>query len=342
MSAGGLLALFCTSPGLARAPELPRGLQGRLAIEVSRCRPVGRADALLEADLVLHTNATAVELPGLHCGAYDDSGAPFFLAPVTGRLRLRAHERRRLTVRFAADATHRECGCTVRDVRGLPSEEQSDAFGDVDAERDALVAELEAEAEPEPARGAAPLPASPANAAAAPSAPPDVALGPQALRYERVLAPNPALRAEPHAGAPRTGVAPAGARIAVERIERGWKLGRTSDGRVGWLPSDAASADVAAPERMAERLAPLQAGFAPGASAAEPRCDAVDRGALSELVAAWRVHEHAVYVRPLWYALPAEDRDVFQAWAAECYAAERIVDAASGREIRSEAWQPTH
>jgi hypothetical protein len=338
MLAGVGLALCCAGPGLARAPELPRELRGRLAIEISRCRPIGQADALLEAELVLRTNATAVELPGLHCGAYDETGAAFFLAPVAGRLRLRAHERRRLTVRFAADATHRECGCTVRNVRGLPGEGESDAFGEVDAELAALVAQLEAEAE----LAAAPVRASAADAAAAPDAPADVALGPQALRYERVLAPELALRAEPHARAPRTGVAPAGARIAVERIERGWKLARTSDGQTGWLPSDAASADVAAPERMAERLAPLHEAFAPSARNAASRCASVDRNALGELVAAWRIHEHAVYVRPLWYALPAEDRDVFQAWAADCYSAQRIVDAASGREIRSEAWQPTH
>jgi hypothetical protein len=329
--------LLCAGTASARAPELPRDLRGRLAIEVTRCRPIGRADALLEAEVVLRTNATAVELPGLHCGAYDDAGAPYFLAPVTGRLRLRAHQRERLSVRFAADATHRECGCTVRDVRGLPAEGESSAFGDVDAELAALVAELETEAEPDDTR--APEPAAGEPPAAEAGASPDVALGPGVLRYERVLAPSLSLRAEPRADAVRTGAAPPGARIAVERIERGWKLGRTSDGRVGWLPSDAASADVAAPERMAERLAPLQAGFAPGARAAEPRCDAVDRSALSELVAAWRVHEHAVYVRPLWYALAPEDRDAFQAWAADCYAAGRIVDAATGREIRSEAWE---
>jgi hypothetical protein len=121
------------SAALSRAPELPRELRGRLAIEVTRCRPIGRRDALLEAEVALRASATAIALPGLHCGAYDDAGAPFFLTPVSGRLNLRAHETQTLTVRFAADAAHRECGCTVRDARALADDGANDAPGDVDA-----------------------------------------------------------------------------------------------------------------------------------------------------------------------------------------------------------------
>jgi hypothetical protein len=358
-SLGLLFPALLASAALARTPELPRELRGRIAIEVTRCRPIGRQDALLEADVALRANETAVALPGLHCGAYDDAGAPFFLTPVTGRLSLRAHEKQSLTVRFAADAAHRECGCTVRDVRALADDGANDAVGDVDAEFAALVARLSGEAKD--ASGAPPPAARPddtAKASAAELADSAEAIGaalepsaaaaaeavvpfaPPALRYERVLAPNIPLRAEPAAKAAITGIAQPGARIAVDRIERGWKLARTPDGLAGWLPGDASSADIAAPERMAERLEPLQSALEPSGSRSEARCAAVDRNTLSELVVAWRVHERAVYVRPLWYALAPDDRDAFQAWAADCYAATRVIDAASGREIRSEEWEP--
>jgi len=354
------LSALLASAALSRPPELPGEVRGRLAIEVTRCRPIGRRDALLEADVALRASATAIALPGLHCGAYDDAGAPFFLTPVTGRLDLRAHETQTLTVRFAADAAHRECGCTVRASRALADDGADDSRGDVDAEFEALVARLSGESKD--ASRALPPAARPddtANASAAELADSSVPLGaalepsageaadadavvpfaPPALRYERVLAPNLSLRAEPAAKAAITGTAQPGARIAVDRIERGWKLARTPDGLAGWLPGDASSADIAAPERMAERLAPLQRALEPGASRSEARCAAVERDTLSELVVAWRVHERAVYVRPLWYALAPEDRDAFQAWAANCYATTRVIDAASGREIRSEEWE---
>jgi hypothetical protein len=359
---GGLaLSASCASAALGRAPELPRELRGRVAIEVTRCRPVGRSDALLEAEVRVRANETAVALPGLHCGAYGDDGAPFFLTPVTGRLSLRANASQSFSVRFAADAAHRECGCTVRDVRALAAEDASDSFGDIDAEFDAWVAELSQDATA-PANAAAPaaiaegapgaaasaalsfeaVPAASAAAAAGANeaeAPNRAAFAPPALRHERMLAPNAPLRAEPSVEAAITGIAPPGARIAIDRIERGWKLARTPDGLAGWLPSDASTADVAAPERMAERLAPLQRALAPGASTSEALCASVDRSALSDLVAAWRIHERAVYVHPLWYALAPEDRDAFQTWAADCYSATRVMDAMSGKEIRSEEWE---
>jgi hypothetical protein len=358
-SLGLLCPALLASAALARTPKLPSELRGRVAIDVTRCRPIGRQDALLEADVVLRANEAAIALPGLHCGAYDDAGSAFFLTPVTGRLNLRARETQRLTVRFSADAAHRECGCTVRDVRALPAGGAESARSEVDAEFDALVARLSAEASQ--ASGAPPPAAQPDDSATpraaeqAASAEPrgvgpepeagEPAAGeaavpfvPPALRYERVLAPNLSLRAEPAEKAAITGAAPAGARIAVDRIERGWKLARTPDGLAGWLPSDASSADIAAPERMAERLEPLHRAFAPGARRSEALCASVERDTLSELVVTWRVHERAVYVRPLWYALTPEDRDAFQAWAAECYAATRVMDAASGHEIHSEDW----
>ncbi len=371
--AGLALSLLFASAASARGPELPRELRGRVAIEVKRCRPIGRADALLEAEVLVRAKRDAVALPGLHCGAYDDEGAPFFLTPVTGRLALRERESKRLTVRFAADAEHRECGCTVRSLTGLPGEDAGDEPGGGDAEFDAHIASLVGEAEPpaqpqpareeHPARGVAaanesgrsaaavapPLDRAAAASGEAPAATEnetsDVALGPPpfappALRYERMLAPDLPLRAEPHANAAITGSAATGARLAVDRIERGWKLARTSDGSAGWLPGDASTADVAAPERMAERLVPLHAALSPAASRSEALCASVERSALSELVAAWRVEERAVYVRPLWHALAREDRDAFQTWAADCFAASRVIDAMTGREIHREQWEP--
>ncbi len=344
MLAGLALAVAASGAALARVPELPRELRGRVAIEVARCRPVGRSDALLEAEVSVRANETSIALPGLHCGAYDDAGEPFFLTPVTGRLSLRANGAQRFTVRFSADATHRECGCTLRDVRALAGEGANDAFGELDAEFDALVADLARDE-------AAPTNATVVSPAAIPEAPPVAGeAGPlteepllsfaaPVLRYERMLAPNAPLRAEPSAKAAITGIAPPGARIAVDRIERGWKLARTPDGLAGWLPSDASTADIAAPERMGERLAPLHRALAPGASTSEALCASLERSALSDLVAAWQIHERAVYVHPLWYALAAEDRDAFQRWAADCYSATRVLDTASGKEIRSEEWE---
>ncbi len=281
---GGLaLAAASSSSVLARVPELPRELRGRVAIEITRCRPVGRGDALLEAELRVRANETALALPGLHCGAYDDAGAPFFLTPVTGRLNLRANASQHLTVRFAADAAHRECGCTLRDVRALARESAPGAFGDVDAEFEALVAQLSGVATAT-ANEAAPtaIPETPGVASEAEPASTGslIAFAVPALRYERVLAPNAPLRAEPSAKAAITGVALPGARVAVDRIERGWKLARTPDGLVGWLPSDASTADIAAPERMAERLAPLHRALAPGASTSEALCASLERSAL--------------------------------------------------------------
>jgi hypothetical protein len=222
----------------------------------------------------------------------------------------------------------------VRDGRALPDERASDAFDDVDAEFEAHVAALAGEADAlgagEPMLDAA---------AAEGSEPSPSAVAPPGLRYERVLAPNLSLRAEPSAKAAVTGFAAPGARIAVDRIDRGWKLARTADGLGGWLPSDAATSDVAAPERMAERLAPLHRALAPGASRSEALCASLERSALVELVAAWRVQDRAVYVQPIWYALAREDREAFQVFAADCYSATRVIDATTGREIRSEEWE---
>jgi hypothetical protein len=183
---------------------------------------------------------------------------------------------------------------------------------------------------------AAALPA-PGGDVASTAAPPDFA--PPALRYERMLAPDVPLRAEPNAQAKVTGGAAPGQRIAVDRIERGWKLARTSDGFAGWLPGDAATADVAAPERMAELLAPLHRALAPGASTSEALCHSLERSALGALVAAWRIGERAVYVHPLWYALAPEDQGAFQRWAADCYSATRVIDALNGREIGRVDWR---
>ena len=347
-----LLAASVASAAFARAPELPRELRGRVALDVRRCRPVGRSDALLEATVRVRAHETAVALPGLHCGAYDDEGNPLFLTPVTGQLRIRARESQEFSVRFAADAKHRECGCTVRDLRGLEASGETATFSDDEAfER--LVGNpsgnaadtLQSTAPPDAAQAprSSASPASADEAAPATTAPLEVELepappfAPPALRFERVLAPNVALRSAPAANAASTGAVAPGARIAVDRIERGWKLARTPDGLTGWLPGDASSADVSAPERMAERLEPLHTALEPGASTSEALCAAVRRSALSDLVAAWRLEERAVYVNALWFALAHEDRAVFQIYASECFNVKRVMDATSGREIRSEA-----
>jgi hypothetical protein len=324
-------ALFVAlaSPALARTPALPRELRGRVAVELESCRPVGRDDALLEAVVRVRAGETGVSLPGLHCGAFDARGRVYFLTPVAGALELAPRESRRLPVRFAADAQHRECGCSVVDVRDLAAEEPSRAFAPDaadtgDAAFDAFLARVASEdadvrSDPLPTLGVEPAPV------AAPG-----------LRFERVLAPRIALRAAPFAQADSTGAVPPGARVAVDRIERGWKHVRAADGAAGWIPGDAATADVAAPDRISEQLAPLRAALAPGADAS---CSTVSRESLGELVAVWRIEQRAVHLRPIWYALPRADRDAFQAWVSDCYGVVRLYDASRGEELRSAEWQ---
>jgi hypothetical protein len=335
-------ALLLAAVASASPPETARDLAGRLTLEIARCRPIGRADALLEAEVVLRAGKTAVDAPALFCAAYDDEGAPFYLTPVAGRLSLRARETQRLTVRFAADGAHRACGCTVRDPGARPVSAGPENTGTQLAAREGATLRDRKPQAASAATGAVNprVEHAMSSAGAASDAAADVAAGPtpaapHALRYERVLAPRLALRAEPSARAAITGEAPAGARIAVDRIERGWKRARTADGRAGWLPSDAATADIGAPERVSELLAPLHDAPLAGAGGETP-CASVERAALGELVAAWRVHERAVYVRPLWYALVAEDQRAFRDWAESCYSATRVIDAMTALEIRRE------
>lgn len=310
---------LAASAAFARAPELPADLRGRVDVKVKRCRPIGRGDALLEATVRVRARETALELPPLQCGAYGEDGAPFFLAPVTESLRLRARASEEFTVRFAADARHRECGCTFRDVRALADD------------RDAESAELADE-------GATPDVA--ANAPEPLTSELPLLIAPPKLRWERMLAAHVALREAPSASAASLGAQPMGARLAVDRIERGWKLARTSDGLTGWLPADASTPDIGAPERMGERLAPLREALRPSASTSKALCSSLRQDTLGDLVAAWRLDERAVYVRAVWFALEREDRDAFERYAAECYGVARVLDAMTGREIRGEEWRP--
>lgn len=328
----GALA-FLASGALARTPELPRELRGRLTLEVSRCRPLGRDGALLEARVRLRAAETEVSLPGLHCGAFDEQGEPLFLAPVHGALRLPARTTQSFDVRLAADAQHWECGCTVRDVRNLeraPAQEFAGEEEAFDAFLDDLL-ESSSEADSTPGEDVE----FPDNWVVD-AAPP---LDPPALRFERVLAPDVAPRSEPSARAEARGALAPGARVAVDRIERGWKLVRSSDGQTGWIPGDASTPDVTAPERMGELLAPLHGALAPTDRGEPAPCASVRREALTDLVLAWRPEQRAVYLRPLWYALAPADRNAFQIWAAECFDATRLVDGLSGRDIRALDWE---
>jgi len=317
-------AALCASASFARTPELPRELRDRVELKVKRCRPIGGSDALLEAHVKLRARGSALELPPLQCGAYGEDGAPFFLAPVTSSLRLRARETQELTVRVAADPKHRECGCTFRDVRALAHDRDADF------------------AEPGDEGGAPDVAANapdPLTSDAAAEEPP-LLIAPPKLRWERMLAAHVALREAPSANAASVGEQPSGARLAVDRIERGWKLARTSDGLTGWLPADASTPDIGAPERMSERLAPLREALRPSASTSEALCSSMRQDALGDLVAAWRLDERAVYVRAVWFALAPEDRDTFERYVGDCLGVARVMDAMTGREIRSEDWRP--
>jgi hypothetical protein len=304
------VTLLLASAAFARPPELPSELRGRVELKVKRCRPIGGGDALLEAHVKLRAKRGALELPPLQCGAYDDDGTPFFLAPVTSALRLRRRETQELTVRVAADAQHRECGCTFGGTRALADERDVAASAP-----DSLTSES-AEAPP-------------------------LLIAPPRLRWERMLAAHVALREAPSASAASVGAQPAGARLAVDRIERGWKLARTSDGLAGWLPADASTPDIFAPERMSERLAPLREALRPSSSTSEALCSSLRQDALGDLVAAWRLDERAVYVRPLWFALTPEDRAAALRYAGDCLGVTRVMDAMTGREIRREPSRAT-
>ncbi len=307
-----LLALVALAASAsARTPELPSAFAGRLSVEVLTCRPLG---SLREARVRLRTEETEVRIAELHCGAFGSAGDALFLTRVAGATRVPAHTARDFVARFPADAQHAECGCALSSARDLAADARARPFSDPDAAEPAFLPEV---AEQE----IAPAPAEPDPA-------------PPGLRFERVLVPSLGLRPAPQASEPQQRALAPGERIAVDRIEAGWKLARTRDGGAGWLPDEAATADLAAPERVAELLAPLEAAVLAGGPRPAGFCGALDRRELGELVYAWQPEAQSVLLRPLWYALPPARQDAFQTWAAECYGATHLIESMRNLEIR--------
>jgi hypothetical protein len=160
------------------------------------------------------------------------------------------------------------------------------------------------------------------------------------LRRERVLVPSARLRSRP--AGPETGATvETGHLVDVLALEAGWKQVRVPGSNVkGYLPDDAATPDLEAPERMAALLVRLRPYLSPDLSGAtgEALCAAIDRDELDPLVFAWLPEIHSVFVKSLWHALDGPSRDAFQIFAAECHDVHRIVDVASGDDLRDLGW----
>ncbi|MDJ0789543.1 MAG: hypothetical protein QNK05_22345 [Myxococcota bacterium] len=337
---------------------MPASLRGKLDLRVTRCEPSPRGGGLMIAELELSTGATEVRIPGLRCGAYrpgtDDA---LFLERVPLAERMGPNQSVYLRSIFQADATHTECRCVVGGVERLRERPAFDAGPANEPDFRFGRGEPEPRAEPERWPGAdmrrkSPLQAifpwlrdreearrpAPRSPPPAPRLPPP---GPDVLRRERVLLPRAELHDQP-AGAGLGQSVRGGDEVDVLGLRGGWKQIRVPDtGALGWILDDAATADTLAPERLAERLRVLDAYLDPGHSRATDReglCRALDRGELDDLVFALLPEIHAVFVTSLWWALPEPERDAFQVWVSECHEVRRIVDVASGADLRDLDW----
>jgi hypothetical protein len=315
-AARGLVALAlvaAASAAAARTPRLPPAYAGRVSLEVLACEPLG---SLRVAHVQLRTAETAVSLPDLECGAFGPAGDALFLTRVASAERLPAHAVRDWVVRFPADAQHGECGCGLGGARDLADDLRARPFADPEATEEVVL-----------------------QAPQTTAGPPPEEIAPPGLRFERVLVPDLALRRGPGASEPALGELEAGARVAVDRIAGGWKQVRTPDGRSGWLPDEASTADVTGPEQLTAVLLPLVDALWPEPSDHARLCTALDRRQLAALVYLWRPEAQSVFLRPVWYALPREEQRAFRIWAGECYGATHLVEALRNREIRSLEWE---
>ena len=320
-SAAALLLVGATGAG-AVPGELPPQLRGRIEIKVVSCEPAPGGDRLMRAEVELRTGSTEVEIGDLQCGAFRrGSDRALFLNPVPAPRRLPPDSLEQLVAYFPFDARHEECRCTVNEVRSVVADAPLREPGEPEAlELTELLHRWSLRAASE----AAPLSEG-------------------ALRRERLLAPSVTLRAGPGAQHPSLAELGTGGSVDVLGVRGGWKWVRVPTSRVqGWIPDDASTSDLVAPERVAAVLGVLRAAQGgqdlAGAEPPGPICSAISPGDLRDLVFAFLPELHAVYVTSLWHSLAEPDRNAFQRFATECYGVTRIVDLASGEELRNVTW----
>jgi hypothetical protein len=313
--ASGLL--IAGAAGAGEIQELPRSLRGRVSIEIARCQPYAGTGDLMEAELRIQTGTTEVRLPDLQCGAYrSGTNQPLFLNPVEGVHRVPAGTILVVRTIFPFDRQHTECRCVVERVRRIePGEPWRE--------------------EPDASVWVAPGETTRTERGWVPSST-------RVLRRELVLLPSVELRSGPGRHHEVVGEVNASELIEVLGVQGGWKwIQLPARGVEGWVPDDATTPDVEAPVRLAAVLSRLEPHLIPRSS--QPTgsgafCQAVSIGELGELVFALRPETRSVYVTNLWHALPERKRSAFQLYLSDCFGVARIIDMASGDELRNLDW----
>lgn len=322
-----LLLFAGVAVGASAEPvPLPADLDGRLLLEIRSCE-TRLGQALMAATVRARTGPTAVALPNLRCGAFAaGSDQALFMNAVDGLDRIPAHTTRQVTAFFPADARHTECRCVVGDVRRIerePADQPFDAERDVRSIDDAIAGWREFLEEMEGAR------------------PPAPEIHPTALRRESILVPDTPVRDRPDPAGTLLTQLPAGEPVDVLALVGGYKRIQTLTGIEGWIPGGAATVDSTRTAMLSLALSPARRST--GSDPTDPgefdgACSEVRSEDLADLVFALLPEARTAYVRPVWYALEAEDQDAFQRWASLCFGVTRIIDVARGLEVRNTRW----
>ncbi|MAE96138.1 MAG: hypothetical protein CL910_15905 [Deltaproteobacteria bacterium] len=333
--------------GTQRLATLPASLEGRVEVALLSCDAYAGARDLRVARVRIRVGEAEVQLRDLHCGAFEPhSEHALFLNAVDGLGLLPAHSQRVVEVVFPASPRYSECRCVVGGSTAMSRRPEA---GPEWWEEETFAPDPTDEAFPEgpawepagrePGTQLAGRPPQPAAPVADP--PLDDVLAEPGLRRELVLRPATVVRTRPDSSAAVVGRLAATERISVFAVDQGWKKIRSARGFEGWIRSDAATSDLEAPARVGATLDELalklpRDGTLPETLATACPLSAAD--ALPELVFALLPEIHTVYVTNLWYALDDVQRDAFHVWVQSCHEVHRIVEMATGAELRGEAW----
>ncbi|MCP3984892.1 MAG: SH3 domain-containing protein [bacterium] len=293
--------------------------QSGVQIHLLSCDPYAGQRDLRVARVRIRVGARPIELTDLQCGAFvPGTKSALFLNAVDGLGKLPAGTERIAQVVFPASRRHRECRCVIGSAVAL--RERRGQHGPEWWEEETWEPAPQGEQAPGtwPAENHIP--------------------GPDVLRLEVVLRPATELHREPDEEAPVLERLTAQERVDVLSIERGWKLVRRAGGLVGWIRSDTATPDLQAPARVGARLDELALTLGPDGTAPDAlisSCPVSAADALPELVFALVPATHTVYVTNLWYALDDVQREAFHAWVKGCHEITRIVELATGAELRN-------
>ncbi len=314
-----LWLVLLAAPGHGVETVLPPSLAGRAEVQVLSCdRHDGGAD-LRVARVRVTVGAAEIELDDLQCGAFEPgTDRALLLNAVDGLGRLAAGSDRIAEVVFPASHLYTECRCVVGGATAL--RETTGRWG---AWWAAEAWEPTERPEALDWRGGTDP------------------VGPAGLRRELVLRPATRIHDRPGEDEPVVGRVPAGRQVEVFAVQGGWKRVRSDDGVEGWIRSDASTADLEAPKRVGAYLDELAGKLRP--SNGPPRrlseaCPVSAAEALPQLVFSLLPDLHTVYVTNLWYTLDESQRDAFHAWVEGCHDVRRIVEMATGAELRGEAW----